>query len=271
VPEAPAATTLAPPPSSSSAPSPSCPPADKGFLPPDDLSQTQVYACPATRQHLQGNARTPPKQARHIVEKNPHVRMVYTAIGGGATGSDPFAARRRRGAQGDADHQHDAARRTRRCQEAGSRAPVARGPGALPGVQVKVGLGGSNEKYVLVLASENGALLAEHARIVERELRTMPGIGAITTTASLVRPELVVRPDFARRRPRRDFGGDRRHAAHRHGRRLRPEPGQAQPAQRQIPIVVKLPPAARQDVSPARAPDRAGQARPGDDRQRRQR
>ena len=29
----------------------------------------------------------------------------------------------------------------------------------LPGVQIKVGLGGSNEKYVLVLASENGALL----------------------------------------------------------------------------------------------------------------
>ena len=68
----------------------------------------------------------------------------------------------------------------------------------LPGVQIKVGLGASNEKYVLVLASENGALLAEHARTVERELRTIPGIGAVTTTASLVRPELVVRPDFAR-------------------------------------------------------------------------
>jgi multidrug efflux pump subunit AcrB len=33
---------------------------------------------------------------------------------------------------------------------------------------------------------------------VERELRTIPGIGNVTSSASLVRPELVVRPDFAR-------------------------------------------------------------------------
>ena len=40
----------------------------------------------------------------------------------------------------------------------------------LPGVQVKVGFGGSSgEKYILVLASENGAVLTEHARLVERE------------------------------------------------------------------------------------------------------
>jgi multidrug efflux pump subunit AcrB len=49
-----------------------------------------------------------------------------------------------------------------------------------------------------VLASENGPLLSEHARVVERELRGIPGIGNVTTTASLVRPELVIRPDFAR-------------------------------------------------------------------------
>jgi multidrug efflux pump subunit AcrB len=34
--------------------------------------------------------------------------------------------------------------------------------------------------------------------VVERELRTIPGIGNVTSTASLVRPELIVRPDFAR-------------------------------------------------------------------------
>ena len=67
----------------------------------------------------------------------------------------------------------------------------------LPGARVKVGLGGSSEKYVLVLAGEDGRVLAEHARQVERELRTIPGIGNVTSTASLVRPELIVRPDFA--------------------------------------------------------------------------
>ena len=50
---------------------------------------------------------------------------------------------------------------------------------------------------MLVLAGEDGRVLAEHARQVERELRTIPGIGNVTSTSSLVRPELIVRPDFA--------------------------------------------------------------------------
>ena len=52
----------------------------------------------------------------------------------------------------------------------------------LPGARVKVGFGGSSEKYVLVLAGEDGRVLAEHARRVERELRTLPGIGSVTST-----------------------------------------------------------------------------------------
>jgi len=69
---------------------------------------------------------------------------------------------------------------------------------ALPGARVKVGFGGSSEKYILVLAGEDGRVLAEHARQVEKELRTIPGIGNVTSTSSLMRPELIVRPDFAR-------------------------------------------------------------------------
>ena len=69
----------------------------------------------------------------------------------------------------------------------------------MPGARINVGLAGAaGGKYVLVLASEDGRVLSEHARKVERELRTIPGIGSVTTTASLVRPELRVRPDFAR-------------------------------------------------------------------------
>jgi len=119
----------------------------------------------------------------------------------------------------------------------------------LPGIQVKVGLGGSNEKYVLVLAGEDGALLAEHARVVERELRSLPGIGAITSSAGLVRPELVVRPDFA---AAADLGVTS--AAIAEALRIATAGDYDQSlaklnlAQRQVPIVVKLPAAARQDL-----------------------
>ncbi len=103
---------------------------------------------------------------------------------------------------------------------------------------------------MLVLASENGQALAEHARKVERDLRTIPGIGNVTTSASLVRPELVVRPDFAKAAAlgvtaasiadtlRIATAGDYDQGL-----------AKLNLAQRQVPIVVKLPPGARQDMA----------------------
>jgi multidrug efflux pump subunit AcrB len=108
-------------------------------------------------------------------------------------------------------------------------------------------MGGSNEKYVLALAGDDGRVLNEHAQKVERELRTLPGIGAVTSSSSLVRPELIVRPDFAGGRSGRLVGRDRRHAAHRHCGRLRPGLAKLNLSQRQMPMVVKLSDDARQD------------------------
>jgi multidrug efflux pump subunit AcrB len=93
-------------------------------------------------------------------------------------------------------------------------------------------------------------VLTEHARVVERELRTLPGIGAVTTTASLVRPELVIRPDFARMA---DLGVTSEAIADtlRIATAGDYDQGLAKLnlAQRQVPIVVKLPPGARQDLA----------------------
>ena len=221
-----------------------------GFIPPDDLSQTQVYLSlqpGSTFKETFATAET----ARRVVETNPHVKLVYTAIGGGATGSDPFAPRgaaEARKATLTINMTPRAERRGVRKQDVERQLREALE--VLPGVQVRVGLGGSSEKYVLVLASENGPLLTEHARTVERELRTLPGIGAITSTASLVRPELVVRPDFA---AAADLGVTS--AAIADVLRIATAGDYDQSlaklnlAQRQIPIVVKLPQEAREDLS----------------------
>ena len=224
---------------------------NKGFLPPDDLSQTQVaLALPPGSTFTEAFAAA--EQARRIVEQNPHVRMVYTAIGGGATGSDPFAPRgaaevRKATLTINMTPRHERGGVKKLDVERQLRDALA----VLPGVQVKVGFGGSSgEKYILVLAGENGEILSEHARVVERELRTIPGIGAVTTTASLVRPELVVRPDFARMA---DLGVTS--AAIADTLRIATAGDYDQSlaklnlTQRQIPIVVSLPPAARQDLA----------------------
>ena len=169
-----------------------------GFIPPDNLSQTQVrISLPPGSTFRQTYAAA--EQARVMVQKNPHVKLVYTAIGGGNTGGDPFS----HGGAADMSKATLTINMTPRAErhglskqaiEAQLRAAVSE----LPGARVKVGFGGSNEKYVLVLAGEDGRVLSEHARQVERELRTIPGIGNITSSSSLVRPELIVRPDFAR-------------------------------------------------------------------------
>ncbi|MDP2029409.1 MAG: efflux RND transporter permease subunit [Thiobacillus sp.] len=221
-----------------------------GFIPPDDLSQTQVYlSLPPGSTYAETLAAA--EQARVIVQKNPHVKMVYTALGGGAAGSDPFTPR------GAAEVRKATLtiNMTPRAQRGGIKKQTVERElrealTALPGARVNVGFGGSNEKYVLVLASENGQTLAEHARKVERDLRTIPGIGNVTTSASLVRPELVVRPDFAKAAA---LGVTAASIADTLRIATAGDYDQSLPklnlAQRQVPIVVKLPPGARQDMA----------------------
>lgn len=169
-----------------------------GFIPPDDLSQTQVTLTLPPGSNFQQTLAAA-EQARVIVQRNPQVKLVYTAVGGGATGGDPFAP------AGAADvrkatltinltHRDERSGLSKQDIEKQLREAMT----VLPGARVKVGLGASSEKYVLVLAGEDGRVLAEHGRQVERELRSIPGIGNVTSTSSLVRPELIVRPDFAR-------------------------------------------------------------------------
>jgi multidrug efflux pump subunit AcrB len=222
-----------------------------GFLPADDLSQTQVHVTLPPGATLAETVAAA-QQARAIVNANPHVKMVYTAVGGGASGSDPFMPRgaaevRKATLTLNLTPRGERSGTTKQDVERQLREALA----VLPGVQVKVGFGGSSgEKYILVLASEDGAVLTEHARIVERELGTLPGIGAVTTTASLVRPELVIRPDFARMA---DLGITSEAIADtlRIATAGDYDQGLAKLnlAQRQVPIVVKLPPGARQDLA----------------------
>ncbi|MCM8621322.1 MAG: efflux RND transporter permease subunit [Candidatus Accumulibacter sp.] len=222
-----------------------------GFLPADDLSQTQVHVTLPPGATLAETVAAA-EQARAIVSANPHVKMVYTAVGGGASGSDPFMPRgaaevRKATLTLNLTPRGERSGTTKQDVERQLREALA----VIPGAQIKVGFGGSSgEKYILVLASENGPVLTEHARLVERELRTLPGIGAVTTTASLVRPELVIRPDFARMA---DLGVTSEAIAD----TLRiatagdydQDLAKLNLAQRQVPIVVKLPPGARRDLA----------------------
>jgi multidrug efflux pump subunit AcrB len=218
-----------------------------GFIPPDDNSQTQVYLELPPGSTLQ-QTRTLAEQARLAVMKMEHVKSVYTTIGGGSAGGDPFAS------SGAAEARKATltvllAPREERPRKQPIENNIRRALEPLPGVRTKVGLGGSGEKYILVLSGENPQALQEAARAVEKDLRTIPGLGQIASTASLIRPEIVVRPDFARAA---DLGVTSQAIADTLRIATSGDYDVALPklnlSQRQVPIVVKLREEARQDL-----------------------
>ncbi|GAB6389321.1 efflux RND transporter permease subunit [Stutzerimonas marianensis] len=220
------------------------------FIPPDDDWQTQVTLTLAPGSKLEDTL-VLAERARRIVEQHQHVKMVYTGIGASAAGDDPGAPPT--SSAGDVrtavltlnmTHRDDRRGLTKQQIESQLREALA----VLPGARVKVGMGES-ENYVLVLAGEDGRVLTQHAQQVERELRTIPGVGAVTSTVSLVRPELIVRPDFARAA---DLGVTSAAIAD----TLRvatmgdydQELAKLSFSDRQVPVVVRLTDAARQDL-----------------------
>ena len=69
---------------------------------------------------------------------------------------------------------------------------------AIPGARVSVGGGNSGEALQITLASDDPQALMRAAAQAEPQLRTLKGIGNVTSSAALQRPEIQVRPDSAR-------------------------------------------------------------------------
>ncbi len=219
-----------------------------GFIPPDDNSQTQVYLeLPPGSTLVETKAAS--EQARLLLMGIEHVKSVYTTIGGGTAGTDPFAP------QGLAEVRKSTltvllTERVRRpVKKQPIEANIRKALERLPGVRSKVGLGGSGEKYVLVLTGEDANAMTTAARAVERDLRTIPNLGSITSTASLVRPEVAVRPDNAKAAEQgvtsAAIGETLRIATVGDYDQLLPK---LNLSQRQVPIVVKLDTDARHDL-----------------------
>ena len=218
-----------------------------GFIPPDDNSQTQVYLELPPGATL-AQTRDTAEAARKLLAKVEHIQSIYTTIGGGAAGSDPFAP-------AGASEVRKAtltvllSERGKRPRKQGIENNIRAAMSALPGVRSKVGLGGSGEKYVLVLAGEDPQALTLAAAAVEKDLRTIPGLGSITSSASLIRSEIAVRPDFVR-------AADLGVTSSAIGDTLRiatvgdydTAVAKLNLSQRQIPIIVKLEKTARQDL-----------------------
>jgi multidrug efflux pump subunit AcrB len=167
-----------------------------GFVPPSDRGQTQITIELAPGATL-AQTREVAERARRAAMEDRNVTGVFSSIGGGSSG-DAFAP----GAAAEARRAVLTLTTTHRSQRAASMADIERGLrsrlDAIPGARFTVGPADIGVKMQLVLRSEDPVALSAAAQRVVRELRSLPGIGNVNSSASLVRPEIIVRPDFAR-------------------------------------------------------------------------
>lgn len=168
-----------------------------GFIPADDNPQTQVFIELPPGSTLQ-QSKILAEQARQYLSKVEYVKTIYTTIGGGAAGADVFAGSQSGEVRKATLTLTLANRQDRSVRKQVIEQNIRHELEKLPGVRTKVGFGGNGEKYVLVLSGDDPQALNYAAQNVEKDLRTIAGIGNIASSAALVRPEIAVRPDFDR-------------------------------------------------------------------------
>nr|NDG06587.1 efflux RND transporter permease subunit [Oxalobacteraceae bacterium] len=167
-----------------------------GFIPPADRGQTQITVeLPPGSTLAETTAAA--EQARLAAMKVKGIESIFSSIGGGSSGDAfaPGAAAEARRAVLTLNVIHrDKRRESLQELENQLRAKLD----DIPGARFTVGPPDTGVKMQLVLKSDDPSALTTAARAVERELRTLNGIGNINSSASLVRPEIIVRPDAAR-------------------------------------------------------------------------
>ncbi|KQQ33607.1 RND transporter [Duganella sp. Leaf126] len=167
-----------------------------GFVPAADRSQTQIKLELPPGATL-AETRVVAERARLAAMQVPGIAAVFSSIGGGSSGDAfaPGAAAEARSAVLTLTTVH---RTERQASMADLEAQLRTRLDAVAGARFKVGPPDTGVKMQLVLRSDDPVALRETALKVEREMRTLQGVGNVRSSASLVRPEIIVTPDFAR-------------------------------------------------------------------------
>jgi multidrug efflux pump subunit AcrB len=172
----------------------------QGFVPQTDQGRTQlsIELAPGTPLAVTHEMA---EHVRGLIADIPEITSVFTTIGAGSgggmssRGGGPPAA-------GDLRKASLAITMLPTSERARSQPEIENEVRArlrsVPGVRFAVGFGGTGEKAQITLSSEDGAALKHAADAVMAELRAVPGFGNVGSSAALLRPEIIIRPDFAR-------------------------------------------------------------------------
>ncbi|NLS18742.1 efflux RND transporter permease subunit [Rhizobium sp. P40RR-XXII] len=167
-----------------------------GFLPASDDARTQItLTMQPGSTILQTDAMT--RKAADIVGKLHDVTRVFSSVGSSSSSSGV-----------DSSSTSDVGSATivvvltpiseRNRKQAEIENDIRQALSVLPGMRVEVGNGGNGTKLEITLASDDADALDSASTALEEQLRTVQGIGAVTSTAARQAPEIQITPDFAR-------------------------------------------------------------------------
>ncbi|ASW10717.1 efflux RND transporter permease subunit [Rhizobium sp. 11515TR] len=167
-----------------------------GFLPASDDARTQITLTMQPGSTIQQTAAMT-RRAADIVGELPDVTHVFSSVGSSSSGGGI-----------DSSSTSDVASSTivvvltpisqRDRKQSEIENNIRQALSALPGVRVEVGSGGNGTKLEITLAGDDAGVLDSAGAALEEQLRTLRGIGAVTSTAARQAPEIQLMPDFAR-------------------------------------------------------------------------
>ena len=170
----------------------------QSFMTSSDRGQTFLGVELAPGSTLQ-ETRATVDQVVALTHKIPEIRSVLAAIGSPSSGG---MMSRGPGGAGDVRKANLTITLVDRGQRSRSQTEVENELRAklhsVAGARFTIGYGSNGEKTQFVLSSEDPIALQQAAQAAVADMRTIRGLGNISSSASLVRPEVMVTPDFAR-------------------------------------------------------------------------
>ncbi|WP_327212650.1 efflux RND transporter permease subunit (plasmid) [Rhizobium beringeri] len=167
-----------------------------GFLPASDDARAQITLTMQPGATIEQTDATTTKAA-DIVGKLQDVTHVFSSIGSASSGGGPDSSTTSNvGSATIVAVLSPIGERDRKQSEIEN--DIRQALSVLPGVRVAVGGGGNGTKLEITLASDDANALDSASTALEEQLRTLQGIGAVTSTAARQAPEIQITPDFAR-------------------------------------------------------------------------
>lgn len=166
-----------------------------GFIPAQDDGQTQVSIELAPGSNI-NDTKSFALKASAQIKQLPGVTQVFSSVGTASSGGGPDVSISTsvNKATLTVDMKPRGARDSQSVVENRIRDLLR----DIPGARVSIGGGGTGEKLEVTLASDDSELLETTAASLEKEIRSIKGIGNVQSGQALQQPEIQIIPDYAR-------------------------------------------------------------------------